>query len=291
MKKEFRVWGYVFAFPALAMVTLICLVPVIQNIYLSFFESNGISPKIFIGFGNYVRFFKDEVFLRSLLNSILWVAFTLVTSVTFGLLLAVFVKGIKGEKFFRSIFFAPLTISFVSVGAIWTYMFSRDYGVINEILSMCGGVTRPAWLFSIPLNTVSMMIAWAWQQLGYNLVMFLAGLTSIPSEPLEASMIDGCNKWQQFIYVIFPMLKPVTTVVVGMAIVNSFKVFDIIYLMTRGGPIRSSETLAVTMFVEGFQRSNRGYGAAIGVLLSFIMLPISIAYIRSMRKTEQVSYK
>ncbi len=263
----------------------------VQNIYLSLFEWNGLGPKIFIGLSNYVRFFHETVFLRSFLNTIAWVVFTICTAVALSLIIAVFVRDLKGEGIFRSIFFAPLTISFVSVGAIWTYMFSKDYGLINAILSMLGSKAHPAWLYTVPLNTVSMMIAFSWQQLGYSLVIFLAGLTSLPSEPFEAAMMDGCNRRQTFFHIILPMLRPVTTVVVGIAIVNSFKVFDIIYLMTRGGPVRTSETLAVTMFVEGFQRSNEGYGAAIGVLLSLIVLPVSALYIRSMSKTDQLEYK
>lgn len=291
MGKTERLVGYVFLLPAFLLVVILLLVPMAQNIYLSFFEWNGISDKVFVGIRNYITFFSDENFIRSILNTLLWVVFTIVFSVTIGLLIAVFLRGIKGDKLFRSVFFMPLTISFVSTGAIWMYMFSKDYGVINELLALIGVKSDIAWLYDIPLNTVSMLVAWSWQQLGGHMILFLMGLTSIPQSPIEASKIDGCNKWQTFIHVTFPMLKPITTVVVGMAIVNSFKAFDIIYLMTRGGPIRSSETLAVTMFIEAFQRSNMGYGAAISVFLSILILPISAVYIKSMTKTDQLDYK
>jgi len=281
MDRHLRRWGYVFAFPAFAVISFMFIVPMFQNIYLSLFESDGISVMRFVGFGNYLRMFRDSNFIRATANSLLWVVFTIVFSVGIGLLIAVFVNGIRGENIIKSVFFMPLAISFVSVGAIWWYMYSKEYGVLNEILRLLGFKIKVDWLYKIPLNNISLLIAWSWQQLGCNLVIFLMGLTSIPSEQIEASRIDGCNRWQTFIHITFPMLKPITTVVIGMAIVNSFKAFDLIYVMTRGGPVRSSETLAVNMFVESFQRNNQGYGAAIGVFLTLLILPITTVYMRS----------
>jgi multiple sugar transport system permease protein len=245
----------------------------------------------FVGFQNYINMFLDSNFLRSVLNSVLWVVFTIVFSVGAGLLIAVFLHGLKGENLFKSLFFIPLTISFVSVGAIWWYMYSKEYGVINELLLLIGVKERIDWLYKIPLNNFSLLVAWGWQQLGISLVMFLMGLTSIPSEQMEASRIDGCNKWQTFIHITFPMLKPITTVVVGMSIVNSFKAFDLIYIMTRGGPVRSSETMAVNMFVESFQRNHQGYGAAIGVFLTLLILPITALYMRATSAVERAENK
>lgn len=290
-RKIETVVGYVFIFPALIMVILFLIFPMANNVYLSFFDWDGLRDKVFIGLNNYFKFFTDEIFLRSVLNTLVWVVFTICFTVTGGLLIAVFVNNIKGENFFKTIFFLPLSISFVSTGAIWIYMYSKEYGVINELLRLIGFDSQIAWLFDRPLNTVSMMFASSWQTLGAQMVLFLMGLTSLHKEPLEAASIDGANKWQTFIHMIFPALKPITTVVVGLAIVNSFKTFDIIFVMTKGGPIRSSETLAVTMYIETFQRTNMGYGASIAVLLSLIILPVSIVYIKSMIHTDSIDYK
>jgi len=291
MDKYWRRWGYVFAFPAFAVITFMFIIPMVQNIYLSLFQTDGMSVMQFVGLDNYLNMVRDSNFIRSVANSVLWVVFTIVFSVGIGLLIAIFVNGIKGENLIKSIFFMPLTISFVSVGAIWWYMYSKEYGVFNEILRLIGFKTKVDWLYTIPLNNFSLLAAWSWQQLGINLVMFLMGLTSIPSEQIEASRIDGCNRWRTFIYVTFPMLKPITTVVVGMAIVNSFKAFDLIYIMTRGGPVRSSETLAVNMFVESFQRNNQGFGAAIGVFLAILILPITAIYMRATSVVDHVDNK
>jgi multiple sugar transport system permease protein len=281
MEKLLRRWGYIFAFPAFAVITFMFVVPMFKNIYLSFFESDGLSPMRFVAFGNYLNLFRDSNFIRSILNSLLWVVFTIVFSAGAGLLIAVFVNGIPGENIIKSVFFMPLAISFVSVGAIWWYMYSKEYGVLNETLRLLGFKVKIDWLYKIPLNNISLLVAWSWQQLGGNLVMFLMGLTSIPAEQIEASRIDGCGRWRTFAHITFPMLKPITTVVVGMAIVNSFKAFDLIYIMTRGGPVRSSETLAVNMFVESFQRNHQGFGAAIGVFLTLLILPITALYMRA----------
>lgn len=289
MKNYNKFASYLYVLPAFLLVFFLLLIPMFQNIYYSFFQWDGISQPIFNGLNNYIQLFKDSNFLTSFLNTILWVVFTLLFPVFGGLLIAVFLRGIKFSDFFKSIFYIPITISFVATGIIWNYMYSRQIGVLNTILGLFG-VDKISWLTSVPLNTFSLLITWTWQQLGVNMVLFLMGLTSIPVEQTEAASIEGANRWQVFIHVTFPMLRPITTVVIAMATANSFKVFDLIYVMTRGGPYRSSETLAVTMFRESFTMSNMGYGASISVVLSIIVVAISVIYLRSMLKKDLLYY-
>jgi ABC-type sugar transport system permease subunit len=269
---------------------VLLVVPMLQNVYYSFFNWDGLGAPVFNGIRNYVTLFTDRVIGTSMLNTVVWVIFTLVFPALGGLLVAVFLTGVKGAGFFKSIFFIPLTISFVATGIIWTYMFSRELGVVNGIFGLMGLDLKPSYLTSVPLNTFAMIIAWTWQQLGSNMVMFLMGLGTIPRDPIEACLLDGANKWQTFVHVKFPMLAPITTVVITMAMVNSFKVFDIIYVMTRGGPYSSSETLAVSMFRETFTLFHMGYGAAISVVLSLIVIVISAAYIKRMTKRDMLYY-
>ena len=272
------------------LVVVLLVLPMMQNVFYSFFKWDGISPPIFNGLKNYLGMLSDRVIAGSMLNTVIWVAFTLVFPALGGLVVAVFVTGLRGENFFKSIFFIPLTISFVATGIIWTYMLGKELGVLNGVLKLLGIPLKPSYLTSVPLNTFSMIFAWTWQQLGTNMVMFLMGLGTIPRDPIEACIIDGANKWQTFIHVKFPMLAPITTVVITMAMVNSFKVFDIIYVMTRGGPYSSSETLAISMFRETFTLFHMGYGAAISVVLSLIVIVISAAYIRRMTKRDMLYY-
>jgi len=290
MRKKDALVSYLFIFPAFILVFVLLIIPMMQNIYYSFFKWNGISRPVFNGINNYIRFFKDSNFLISLKNTLIWVVFTLIFPVMGGLLIAVFIKGLPFENFFKSVFFVPFTISFVATGLIWGYMYSTDLGVINGIIRLLGIKTTPSWLTDVPLNTFSMLFAWMWQQLGINMVLFLMGLSTIPKEPIEAAVIDGANSWQTFVNVTFPMLRPITTIVITMAAVNSFKSFDIIYVMTRGGPYRSSETLAVTMFRESFTMFRMGYGAAISVFLSAIVIATSLTYIKRMSKKDFLYY-
>ena len=276
--------------PAFILVFVLLIIPMFQNIYYSFFEWDGIKTPVFIGFQNYLSTISDNNFLISLRNTLIWVGFTLVFPVMGGLLIAVFIKGIVLENFFKSIFFIPITISFVATGIIWNYMFSREMGVINNFLPLIGIHKKISWLTEVPLNTFALLVGWTWQQLGINMVLFLMGLVTIPKDQTEAAMIDGANRWQLFLHVTFPMLRPITTIVITMAMVNSFKAFDIIYVMTRGGPARTSETLAVTMFRETFTLFRMGYGAAISVILSVIVIAVSAVYIKRMTRKDLLYY-
>jgi ABC-type sugar transport system permease subunit len=269
---------------------VLLLVPMFQNVYYSFFNWDGISKPVFAGVSNYAKFLVDQDFLVSLRNTVIWVGFTLVFPVLGGLLVAVFVDGVRGERFFKSVFFIPLTISFVATGLIWTYMFGKELGVLNNLFALLHIPLKPSWLTSVPLNTFSMLIAWTWQQLGTNMVMFLMGLGTIPKEPIEAAIIDGAGSFETFRRVKLPMLRPITTVVITMAMVNSFKAFDIIYVMTRGGPYHSSETLAVTMFRETFTMFRMGYGSAISIFLSIVVIGVSALYIQRMAKRDLLYY-
>ncbi|MBN1837135.1 MAG: sugar ABC transporter permease [Spirochaetales bacterium] len=290
LKKGELTVSYLFVLPALVLVVVLLLVPMAQNVYYSFFEWDGLGEPVFNGISNYTRLVVDQDFLVSMRNTLIWVVFTLLFPVLGGLLVAVFVEGLIGERFFKSIFFIPLTISFVATGIIWSYMFSKELGVLNNLFALVGLPLKPSWLTAVPLNTFAMLIAWTWQQLGTNMVLFLMGLSTIPVEPIEASILDGAGAFQTFVHIKLPMLRPITTVVITMAMVNSFKAFDIIYVMTRGGPYHSSETLAVTMFRETFTLFHMGYGAAIAVVLSIIVIAVSALYIRRMANKDLLYY-
>jgi len=250
-----------------------------QNVYYSFFEWNGLTAPVFIGLKNFVKMFTDRVIGRSMLNTVIWVVSTLALPVLGGLLVAVFVTGVKGAGFFKSIFFIPLTISFVATGVIWAFMFSKELGVINGLFGMLGLPWKASWLTDVPLNTFAMIAAWTWQQLGSNMVMFLMGLGTIPRDPVEACLIDGASAWQTFVHVKLPMLRPITTVVITMAMVNSFKVFDIIYATTGGGPGSTTTVLNFHIYTVGMTFFDMGYAAALANILLVIIAILSIIYI------------
>jgi multiple sugar transport system permease protein len=188
------------------------------------------------------------------------------------------------------VFYLPATISAAATAVIWFFVFSPDQGILNSFLRLIGlgGLTQSWLVADPPINSWAMILAFTWQGLGPAMLLFLIGLQTIPREPIEAALIDGATGFRLFWHVTMPLLRPMTAVVVGISLINSFKVFDLIWVMTQGGPYRSSETLAVTMYRESFVSFQVGYGAAIAVVLSVIVFLVSAFYLRTMfRRTER----
>jgi len=211
---------------------------------------------------------------------LLWVIGSLILPVGLGLFVATISFDLKGGAVYRVPFLLTYALSGTAIGVVWEFMLRRD-GAINALLEAIGlGRFGQAWLLSPPLNTLSMIVASTWQSMGVAVILFLVGLQTIPREPIEAARIDGAEGWTLFRYITLPLLRPMTIVVVGITLVNSLKTFDIIWVMTQGGPSRSSETLAVTMYRETFLLFKYGYGSAIAVVLSAIVLAVSGLYLR-----------
>lgn len=272
--------NYLYVTPALLMVLVFLIIPVVFVIFASFTDWDLLHPMSFVGLKNYIRMFTDVNMLTSTRNTLIWVAMILLIPMVLGLILAVFLRRVWFSNQIKSIFYVPLAMSGAGIGIIWNWIFSRN-GLINSILVSLGVLATPkTWLLSVPDNTFAMIIAVTWQVTGLNMILFLMGLQNIPNEVLEASRIDGATDWQTFTRIILPLLKPITTIVVILNIIGSFKVFDIVWVMTAGGPARSSETLAVTMYKESFSLYRMGYGSAIAVILSLIIFIIGIGYLR-----------
>lgn len=283
-----KVSGYLFVVPALAFVGIFLIIPVIYTAYYSFTEWDGLRDPQWIGLQNYTAFFRDPAFASSLKNTVIWVALLLTLSVTLSLTLSVIMSKVRASPVIRSAFYVPLALSGVTTGIIWRFVFMPGEGLLNSLLNLVGlSEWTRSWLLDVPFNTYAMIGAAMWQATGLNLVIFLMGLTNLPQEPLEAAAIDGATEWKRFWYITLPLLRPITTVVVGMTLINSLKVFDIIWVMTQGGPYRSSETLAVTMYRESFVLFHMGYGSAIAILLSIVVFLASSSYIRRMIRGDQ----
>lgn len=269
-----------FVLPSLLVVAVMLYVPFLWTGYLSFTEFNGLGDPEWVGLEKYREMFADAGFLSSLGNTLLWVAGTLVLPVGLGLLIAVLAHGIKGSFWYRLPFLLPYAISGVAVGVIWTFILQTG-GALSQaldFLNLPGADLR--WLLDAPLNTFVMIVAATWQGAGVNALLFGIGLQSIPKEPLEAARLDGASGWTLFRHITWPMLTPLTTVVVGLSIVGSLKTFDIIWGMTKGGPGRSSETLALTMYKETFVSNDYGLGAAVAIFLTVVTVAASLIYLR-----------
>lgn len=277
---RYQVSAHAFAGPAIVMTIVLLYLPFLWTGYLSFTKFNGFGDPKWVGLANYRKMFADDGILNSFLNTMYWVGGTLALPVALGLLIAVLSHDLKGGAWFRLPFLIPYATSGIAVGVIWTFILQTD-GALSQALTwlhLPGEDSR--WLIDSPLSTLMMIIAAAWQGSGVNALLFGIGLQSIPKEPLEAARLDGATGWQLFRHVTWPLLTPLTTVVVGLSLVGSLKTFDIVWGMTKGGPGRESETLALTMYKQTFVANNYGLGAALAIFLTIITVGASVIYLR-----------
>lgn len=268
-----------FIAPGVLLVAVLLYLPLLWTIYLSFTEYNGLGDPDWVGFANYIDMWRDPAMVGSVLNTLLWVVGTLLIPVGLGLLLAVLTFDLKGGVWLRLPFLIPYAVSGIGVGLVWSFVLQTN-GALDQALAVFGVTDPPRWLLDVPMNTVVMICAAAWQGVGVNALLFTIGLQSIPKEPLEAARLDGAGPLRLFGSIMWPMLAPLTTVVVGLSIVGSLKTFDIVMGMTKGGPGRQSETLAVTMYRDAFVNANYGSGSAIAVFLMVVTLLASLLYLR-----------
>ncbi|KNY05143.1 permease [Microbacterium sp. GCS4] len=272
--------AWAFMGPGVAVVLLALYVPVLYTVYLSFTEYDGLGDPEWIGVDNYVEMFQDPAILVSILNTLAWVGGTLLVPVGLGLLVAYLAYGLPGAAWLRVPFLIPYALSGVAVGVIFSFVLQNG-GALSQALAFLGlPGAELRWLQDAPLNTIVMILAASWQGVGVNALLFTVGLQSIPKEPLEAARVDGAGGFRLFTSMVWPLLRPTTTIVVGLSIVNSLKTFDIVQSMTQGGPNRVSETLGVTMYRETFLNNEYGMGSAVAIFLTVITVAASVIYLR-----------
>ena len=262
--------------------------PMLYTFYLSLTKWDGISAPVFIGFRNYEKLFRDPVFIISLKNNIKWVIAFITVPVASGLGLAVAVnREIPGGRFIKAAIFAPLVFSMVATGLIWAWLYNPAYGLINQIFNLIGlEQLAMGWLSDKDLVMWSIIFVAIWRQVGYVMVLYLAGLSGVDPTLLDASKVDGCNGWQTFRNVTFPLLSPITIIVVIVSVIDSLRAFDLVSVMTAGGPYNSSSVLANFMYIESFHNYKMGYGAAIAVILFIITLAFIIFYLTHVLRNE-----
>ena len=278
-----RVSPYLYLVPSLVMVGVFLLYPIVFTIRISLTNWNLLNPSPkFVGLLQYRTLFESAIFWSSLKNTLIWTGAIMFVAVPLALFFAVGLEGAAGKETFKAVFFLPRAIAPVAIGVVWKLIYSAPHGIINDFLKLVGlqGLAR-SWLMEIPLNTFAMIITAIWANVGWMMVMFLIGLDTIPKEIMEAARLDGASGLRLLRRITLPLLKSMTSVVVVMGVVVSFTVFDIIWVMNKGGPYRSSENLAATMFYGGFVAFKMGYSAAIAVVLSIIVLGFSILYLRN----------
>jgi raffinose/stachyose/melibiose transport system permease protein len=281
---------WLFLAPSVVIYSVIVIYPMLYSAYLSLFRWDGISPtKVFVGLENYVILFtQNDVFWIALKNNAIWLVAALLLPTSIGLGLALLLNTrFRGSHIFRSIFYFPAVLSLAVVGLIWTWIYQPDLGLLNQILVALGlkAFTRN-WLSDPQIAIYPVIVAATWNAVGLPMLLYLAGLQTIPEELHEAAKVEGAGPIRRFLYVTFPLLRETTLIVLAITAINALKAYDIVYAMTNGGPANKTQLLSTWMYFLTYNYNQVGLGTAIAVVLFLLTMIFAIPYIRIMtRKT------
>jgi multiple sugar transport system permease protein/raffinose/stachyose/melibiose transport system permease protein len=292
MQRSLRWWRLALLSIPMGVYVAIVAWPLLDSFYYSVTNWNGFSADYrIVGLDNFRALYSDPLVRGALRNTLVWTVAAALLPNLLGLALAIALeRHVPGSRVFKSIFYLPVCLSAVVVGQIWVWIYQPDWGALNGVLGALGAPqSQRAWLAEPGTALYAIIVAWSWQQTGLSMVIYLAGLTSVPQDLIEAAALDGAGYWRRLWNVVLPMLKPATVVVVALSVINSLKGFDIVYIMTGGGPFHTSDTLAMAMYDESFKRYRMGYGAAISVLLFLITVGVVATYFRELRKLDELS--
>ncbi len=292
-KRRNELAGYLFMLPAAIFVLVFYLYPILNNVVMSFQRYTaksfvtGEAP--FIGLGNFDRLVSNPDFKVAVTNTVVFTVGSLFFQFTIGLAIAVFFnQKFPLNGFLRSLFLLPWLAPILVSGAVWVRLLDMDYGVINYLLRSAHLISTPlAWLTSPQLAPYSVLIANIWIGIPFNMVILYGGLQDIPHTLYEAGTIDGANSWQRFRYISWPLLRPVSTVVLLLGLIYTLKVFDVIMAITRGGPANVSQTLNTWAYNLSFINLDFGLGAAAGDILMVVVLIFGLMYLRYASREEQ----
>jgi raffinose/stachyose/melibiose transport system permease protein len=285
-RSRFLPWA--FLAPALVIYSVVVVYPMLYSAYLSLFRWDGVAPKkIFVGFQNYVTLLtRNEVFWVALKNNAIWLMAALLVPTSIGLGLALVLNSrFRGSHIFRSIFYFPAVLSLAVVGLIWTWIYHPDLGLANQLLDALGlKVLKRNWLSDPQIAIYPVILAATWNAVGLPMLLFLAGLQTIPPEMHEAAKVEGAGPIRRFLYVTFPLLRETTLIVLAITSINALKAYDIVYAMTNGGPANRTQLLSTWMYFLTYNYNEVGLGTAIAVVLFSLTLIFAIPYIRMMTR-------
>lgn len=274
-KRKEAIVGWLFISPEIIGMLSLSILPILFSLFLSFNEWNligGLAEIRFVGLDNFKEMFVDERVLLALKNNMIFTLLVVPITMGLSLILATVINSdifLKG--YFKVAFFIPYISSIIAVGAVWRALYHPSQGPINQLLMSLGVTEPPAWLASTSTSLISIIIISIWAQVGYVVIIYIAGLTNISQEIYESAEIDGATGFQKFFKITMPLLKPTHTFLAITLLISSFKVFDLIKFLTDGGPINSSTVLVYLVYQEGFERFNMGYASAISWLLFLVV--------------------
>lgn len=280
----------IYVLPALLLVTILVFIPLILSAYYGLMKWDGIGAMEFIGLENYINGIKDEKFWNSAYHSFLLAIFSTLSLAVYLTVSLILASKIKGSDLFRKIYLIPMLLSSVAIAQLWIKVYNPSNGILNAILMNLGVKNPPAWLADPSLVLLAIFIPILWQYAGFYILIYYAALKNIPESLIEAAKIDGATPTQIALKIKLPLIKEVVVVTVVLAIVGSLKYFDLIYVMTGGGPNGASEVMASYMYKLAFSSYDFGYGSAIGFLLLVITLIVTFIIRKITATDEQVEY-
>jgi len=294
IRRSETITAWLFSSPAIILLLVFLAIPFLMAIYLSFTDQRLIPnpnlPTQVVGLRNFIRLVDDEAFLRGILNNFYFVLVVVPIQTALALFLAILInQKIKGVNTYRTVYFAPVVTSMVVVAVIWTFLYNPA-GMINSFIRVLSfGTLGPYnWLQDTKLVFPAIMLLSVWQGVGFQMIIYLAGLQEIPSDMYEAAEVDGANKWHQFINITWPLLRNTTIFVVITTTILAFRLFDQVKVMTNGGPQNASMTTIVYVIEQGWGQLKVGYASAISVVFFIIVLVISLLQRRVLREERVV---
>jgi len=268
-------WAFLMLLPNVVGFLMFLLLPVLATFAISFTDWDLSTDIGFVGLANYQELFEDDVFYRVLTNTLIFTAVSVPIGIAVSLLLAIALnRKMRFVRFYRAAFFMPVISSFVAVAILWQWIYNPQFGLLNYALSWFG-IPGPLWLTSPDWAMPAVILTSIWKNLGFNMLIFLAGLQSISESYYEAADIDGATGLAKFRHITIPLLSPTTFFISVISVINSFQVFDTVYLMTQGGPARSTSVLVYYIFENAFQYFRMGYASAIAYVLFFLVLIVT----------------
>lgn len=273
-----------FLLPAVVVLGVFNFYPALYSLYLSFFEWNGLDPaKDAVGFANYARLLRSSEFWNSLRVTALYAGGMTVGSLALGLLAATLLNlDLRGRAIYRVLFFLPVITPTVAAGVVWRYLFDPSQGVVNQLLARVG-IEGPAWLVAPGWALFAVVIVGVWKRVGFNMVVYLAALQGVPRAYYEAAELDGAGSWQIFRHITLPLIAPSTFFLSVTALIEAFQVFDLVYVMTAGGPLKSTDVIGYYLYRYGFRYYELGFASAIAYAMFVIIFVVTLVQFRLSR--------
>lgn len=275
-KDEMTAW--LFLLPSLILFLTFTGIPVIAALGISFTQWDLFNPARFVGVGNYAKLLGDPIFAKVMGNTAYFVLLSVPVQMLIGLGCALALnRGIRGQTFFRVAYFLPVVTSTIAAALVWAWLFNSNFGLINALLTLVGISNPPRWLASSQWAMPAVIIVSIWQNVGYAMVLFLAGLQNIRADLYDAAAMDGAKGMRRLWFITLPLLSPTTFFVLIISIIGSFQIFELVFVMTNAGPANATNTLVFYIYQNGFQFYQMGYASAAAMVLFVIVLIMTLA--------------